>query len=380
MKDFFAFDDTEEWKIVGRYLQEKSTPELLKCPGCRAPFTTSVRYNEVVKKYQLQNCIRQFTLASHNRLMGIIHDINAFQDYLEKSREEFKLTDMKQIKARYKAFPGLSVTIKKYNFQVIEEEQPYHRVYELTVSACRKYGITADEYNPSVVQYRFGIEGAYQELRLILSKICDMDIIASRASVPIEKKKALWKLIASNTSSTVLNCDKLVQICKERKHQLIEVQARIALAKFVTLHIKHRDEMEKEEDKISDADAADIKEDIVKDLDECLKICDTVTTCKGLKSEVEETIKSVRGGTFYSTVTNKEMKQIYDAMTREFGGTGHWYVCPNGHQFTVGECGQPMRIGTCNECGAQIGGQSHVSVQGVTRDTGLDVRMQNLSI
>ncbi|KAF3286920.1 hypothetical protein TWF970_008751 [Orbilia oligospora] len=349
MKDFFAFDDTEDWKIVGRYLQEKSAPKLLTCPNCRAPFTTSVRYNEVVKKYQLQNCIRQFTLASHNRLMEIITQISSFQDNLEKSREAFKPKDMKQIDARYKA-------------------------------SCRKYGITADEYNPSVVQYRFGIEGAYQELRVILSKICDMDIIASRTTTPASMKKALWKLIAANTSSTVLNCDKLVQICKERKHQLIEVQARIALAKFVTLHIKHRDEMEKEEDKISDTAAADIKEDIVKDLAECLEICDTVATCKGLKSEVEETIKSVRGGIFYSNVTNKEMKQIYDAMTREFGGTGHWYVCPNGHQFTVGECGQPMRIGNCNECGVRIGGEHHISVEGVTRDAGLDVRMQNLNL
>ncbi|KAF3130126.1 hypothetical protein TWF594_010522 [Orbilia oligospora] len=380
MKDFFAFDDTEDWKIVGRYLQEKSAPKLLTCPNCRAPFTTSVRYNEVVKKYQLQNCIRQFTLASHNRLMEIITQISSFQDNLEKSREAFKPKDMKQIEARYKTCSTLSRVIKRYNSEVLEEEQPYHRVYELTVSACRKYDITADEYNPSVVQYRFGIEGAYQELRLILSKICDMDIIASRTMTPAPMKKALWKLIAANTSSTVLNCDKLVQICKERKHQLIEVQARIALAKFVTLHIKHRDEMEKEEDKISDAAAADIKEDIVKDLAECLEICDTVPTCKGLKSEVEETIKSVRGGIFYSTVTNKEMKQIYDAMTREFGGTGHWYVCPNGHQFTVGECGQPMLIGTCNECGAEIGGQHHISVEGVTRDADLDVRMQNLNL
>ncbi|KAF3198649.1 hypothetical protein TWF679_001975 [Orbilia oligospora] len=379
MKDFFAFDDTEDWKIVGRYLQEKSAPKLLTCPNCRAPFTTSVRYNEVVKKYQLQNCIRQFTLASHNRLMEIIQQISSFQDNLEKSREAFKPKDMKQIEARYRTCLTLSRVIKRYNSEVLEEEQPYHRVYELTVSACRKYGITADKYNPSVVQYRFGIEGAYQELRVILSEICDMDIIASRTTTPNSMKKALWKRIAANTSSTVLNCNKLVHICKERKQQLIEVQARIALAKFVTLHIKHRDEMEKEEDKISDTEAANIKEDIVKDMEECLEICDTVATCKGLKPEVEETIKSVRGGIFYSTVTNKEMKQIYDAMTREFGGTGHWYICPNGHQFTVGECGQPMRIGTCNECGAGIGGQHHISVEGVTRDADLDARMQNLN-
>ncbi|XP_060099018.1 NFX1-type zinc finger-containing protein 1-like [Heteronotia binoei] len=38
---------------------------------------------------------------------------------------------------------------------------------------------------------------------------------------------------------------------------------------------------------------------------------------------------------------------------------GHWYSCPRGHLYTVGECGWPMQESRCPECGAAIGGRDH---------------------
>lgn len=38
---------------------------------------------------------------------------------------------------------------------------------------------------------------------------------------------------------------------------------------------------------------------------------------------------------------------------------GHWYKCPNGHIYVITECGGANQIGTCNECGARIGGTNH---------------------
>ena len=42
-----------------------------------------------------------------------------------------------------------------------------------------------------------------------------------------------------------------------------------------------------------------------------------------------------------------------------------WYVCPNGHSYSVGQCGRPMERGKCPTCGAEIGGQNHQNVKGV---------------
>ena len=38
---------------------------------------------------------------------------------------------------------------------------------------------------------------------------------------------------------------------------------------------------------------------------------------------------------------------------------GHWYKCPMGHIYAIGECGGATERGTCPECGAVIGGQNH---------------------
>jgi len=38
---------------------------------------------------------------------------------------------------------------------------------------------------------------------------------------------------------------------------------------------------------------------------------------------------------------------------------GHWYHCPNGHVYTIGECGGAMQQSECPECSAIIGGHSH---------------------
>ena len=38
---------------------------------------------------------------------------------------------------------------------------------------------------------------------------------------------------------------------------------------------------------------------------------------------------------------------------------GHWFKCPNGHFYCIGECGGAMQEGKCPECGAGIGGRSH---------------------
>ena len=55
-------------------------------------------------------------------------------------------------------------------------------------------------------------------------------------------------------------------------------------------------------------------------------------------------------------VSDVERREILAAMGLE---KGHWYTCPNGHVYAIGECGGATQEGTCPECGARIGGTSH---------------------
>ncbi|RXN03672.1 NFX1-type zinc finger-containing 1-like protein [Labeo rohita] len=42
---------------------------------------------------------------------------------------------------------------------------------------------------------------------------------------------------------------------------------------------------------------------------------------------------------------------------------GHWYKCPNGHVYAIGECGGAMEKAKCPECDAAIGGTNHNLIQ-----------------
>ncbi|KAJ5602954.1 hypothetical protein N7537_005910 [Penicillium hordei] len=46
---------------------------------------------------------------------------------------------------------------------------------------------------------------------------------------------------------------------------------------------------------------------------------------------------------------------------------GHRYNCINRHPFAISECGMPMQLARCSECGAPIGGHNHQAVEGVSR-------------
>eukprot|EP00057_Strongylocentrotus_purpuratus_P023775 XP_011678249.1 PREDICTED: NFX1-type zinc finger-containing protein 1 isoform X2 [Strongylocentrotus purpuratus] len=55
-------------------------------------------------------------------------------------------------------------------------------------------------------------------------------------------------------------------------------------------------------------------------------------------------------------ITDQERVQIVKAIGLS---QGHWYKCPKGHVYAIGECGGAMEETKCPECGAKIGGGSH---------------------
>ncbi|XP_048478338.1 NFX1-type zinc finger-containing protein 1 isoform X3 [Plutella xylostella] len=55
-------------------------------------------------------------------------------------------------------------------------------------------------------------------------------------------------------------------------------------------------------------------------------------------------------------ITKEERELIVKAVGLK---SGHWFKCPNGHIYCIGECGGAMETSKCNECGALIGGSQH---------------------
>ncbi|XP_026856434.2 NFX1-type zinc finger-containing protein 1 [Electrophorus electricus] len=68
-------------------------------------------------------------------------------------------------------------------------------------------------------------------------------------------------------------------------------------------------------------------------------------------------------------ITEKERVMIIKAMNLKLG---HWYKCPNGHIYAIGECGGAMEKRACPTCGAVIGGANHSLAEGNSVATEMD--------
>ena len=60
-------------------------------------------------------------------------------------------------------------------------------------------------------------------------------------------------------------------------------------------------------------------------------------------------------------ISDGERREIVSAMGML---KGHWFKCPNGHIYAIGECGGAMEVSRCNECHALIGGTRHRLLDG----------------
>lgn len=60
-------------------------------------------------------------------------------------------------------------------------------------------------------------------------------------------------------------------------------------------------------------------------------------------------------------ISLQEKEMILNAMGLS---RGHWYKCPKGHVYAIGDCGGAMQQSKCPECGLAIGGDNHRLVSG----------------
>ncbi len=74
------------------------------------------------------------------------------------------------------------------------------------------------------------------------------------------------------------------------------------------------------------------------------------------RTTVKAILKAMKQKCTGLVISEDERKMIVKAM----GLTqGHWYKCPNGHVYAIGDCGGANQGGKCPDCKANIGGQSH---------------------
>jgi hypothetical protein len=337
---------------TGKILGPKSSQRVVRsgsasggCPVCRKPLTDIDRYNRIIKKAFLDEATRRFVAQASSRFAELLEKIQDREMKIDGERSEFVLQwsqgvgevrDLDQVQRSMEAYQvagtRLLKDIKKFTKSVEKAEQPFQRVNNLLASAAaRQRDIRTDafEFDESVIQTGFQIRGQCLSLRLNWAILWDFDTIYSNDSIDSRIRSVLRNKVASQIKGFLERCLSLVETSRKAKFPQQEAEAWIYRALFSMLLRSNGRAQGQSIDTATETSTRRVSEE---SLDEFEKLLSRHPgSLAYLRDDVEKARRLVNGGTFYSTVTAEEKREVYMAMASQFSGTGHWYYCRNNH-------------------------------------------------
>ena len=131
----------------------------------------------------------------------------------------------------------------------------------------------------------------------------------------------------------------VITICDETQSLRLGAEVRISLARLL----------------LQWNDASKVKDDIASLIDPVLTNAVTSKFTE-LYEQAKDLKQQAATGTFKDVIQAMNMVDGYN-----YGGSwsSHWYECPNGHPYFIGNCGGATSTARCIECGESVGGSSH---------------------
>ncbi|KAL1630615.1 hypothetical protein SLS54_000486 [Diplodia seriata] len=382
-----------------------SNDELKACPTCRGALRSISRYGRVVRRALLDESTKKFIVWSQNeylRLQTQFQDAHSelnntadavvvntvtpvaltiagspsvLFEYIKDTAAALDLT------GRYSALFALRTQLQAHVNKVQHEEQPFRKVHDFCQDARRRRGHddidSAFALSPEVLQTRAHLLASALLLRCDLALVADI-VAVWRNKLPANLRDGGCTL---QLSSTRARCLALLQDADAAHSPAQKVEALLFHAQSNAIQ------------RLPFAAAAatpaattmqsqQLREEALSHIATARAICTLhPSSTSGLDDEADTIEKMLRQeSTFFAVVTSEERRAVLAAMAAEFRGTGHWYYCANGHPFTVGECGMPMQLAVCPQCGAAAGGQGHVPAEGVTRAEDLERELGELRL
>ncbi|KAF8250326.1 P-loop containing nucleoside triphosphate hydrolase protein [Wilcoxina mikolae CBS 423.85] len=370
----------------GNILEPKSfsRSDMKGCPNCRAPLRNIHRYNRVVKGALLDEATKRFMAYAGTLQNKLLEELEEKEHKLEDMINELILmittpngalfsTKTRILRYKQKGSEACQL-VESFLNAVKQAEQPYGKVHSMVIDARRRRNaVTKFELDNTVIQHGFQLRGRSLLLRMMWAVLWNFKRLSTH--IPMEDYVKEWKkLVIPSLKSAKDMCIELMMDSENTGYHKQEIEAMVWHAQFSALELCHS----------PDPDANPEKAKLItiekNNLDRCLEIINAQPSAEYLREDVQKARVLIGGGTFYSFVSSEEKAAVYQAMAREFGGTGHWYYCQNGHPFTVGECGMPMQLARCSECDAPVGGQSHMPTAGVTRAADLEMQFGRMGI
>lgn len=292
---FFAISTLD-----GYFGVETATEKAKVCPECRSPIDRVYRYGRAIRLIELRALERKH-LASVQAALGSITDSVLVGAALKKTDAILK--------------------------EILQS--PMRKVYEASGGAKSGLEVPVAPSGPLIQCLQ--IQGklyASQVVRKALDTTTEEQVGREGKNRKVFQKAEAKFLVALNNAT-------------ESQSRRSAANLRLDLARLYLQYYSFGDELKKN----------------------ALPLLDEVSN-SGF-AEFQDPAKMLRDQVMGS-VDREEIAQVLRAMgslghTNPYGASAsdHWFECPNGHPYFIGECGGAMQESRCIECGAVVGGGSH---------------------
>ncbi|KAL2754249.1 hypothetical protein ACRALDRAFT_1049711 [Sodiomyces alcalophilus JCM 7366] len=326
------------------------------------------RYNRVINKAAMDETTKRF-LSSGNQSLG---------DLEKRLMALKKPLGFKSPSDRHEAARQLARDADDLCKRMDTEHQPAKKLHDAIVARQRTTGPSSLE--DGMQELAIGVSSSSPDQHGVVSALDKQVTLKARLlhikaldTILCDKLSGKGKNMTHRRDTTRLleSCAHLVTNATEANLPRVSIEAILTYAGIFQLQAS-RLGTESGETPLSlpwDHEAVGEK------LSEAASLCERLPNSEGLREAVDSMAKLFRGA-WYEEVTAREIEAIKSAVLSGRDGiathSGHWYYCANGHPFLIGECGMPMELAQCSECGAPIGGENHTLVEGATRATAME--------
>ncbi|KAF1984925.1 NFX1-type zinc finger-containing protein 1 [Aulographum hederae CBS 113979] len=401
LKEVYKTDPATDNFLGMEDITSAMAPAIPKCPHCQIPIRqyATQRYNRLINRAVIDEMSKRFIVTGQADLQQIERDLITMEMDLENSLSDVTITRGNlvrplaerhfllvehignQLRTRYKASEKLRSAVTALQRRAAERHQPAHKLHEATLHATQLQAPLENAlaalklHDPTTTatserDHRITLGAKMLEIKIDSTMLSDKFRVLSAARAKCGDSAASIRFPGgapqSSTNKFLQSCESFIDICAAKALPKLAVEASLHHARIARLF--GTSGLSEQEDR--DA-AAGFHGKAVVLLEAAEKLCEQgFRDAEALLEAVVESRKLMRRE-WYEEVTAEELEAVKRAMVTGPGGvavhSGHWYNCVNGHPFAIGECGMPMELARCPECGARIGGRDHQAVEGVTR-------------
>ncbi|KAF1833598.1 P-loop containing nucleoside triphosphate hydrolase protein [Decorospora gaudefroyi] len=404
LKDVYSHDE-KTGGFTGLIENTELATSVPQCPNCRWPIKQYVaqRYNRLLNRAVIDEISKRFIVNGQQELQQLEDRLNDVKGELEESRKSVIPESSVQVRGeeapeltmqyindgiRNRSEDAISLTnaVKSFRLRMDMQHQPTYKLHQATVHAIsRSTALDVGLANLAIESsaksanrdrdQRITLGGSLLEIKVRSLVIEDSFDIARAVkangfvtSLPLKFPGGSPE---KKTEQFLRDCKKLIQDCIDESLPRLAVEATLYYARIAQLFGSSG--LAKDTDRTR---ATEYRNTAKRSLEKAEKLCENSFRGRDtLRQAITSAVKMLNKE-FYAVVTKEEIEDIKQAMVSGPRGiathSGHWYKCMNGHPFAIGECGMPMQLARCPECGAPVGGQGHTAVAGVSRATEME--------